>query len=175
MEKIKLEEKMKKIVFTVIAIAGILLLAGCPTPIDPTPTDNCDENIQLSSSYNDKATSFNLSVDLPISFMVEKIIATPTTNTTIQSTHSKINEEQKMIIVGDGEELKGKIHITSEYIPENILYTYTPLVSENELKENLGSNYEEYKNMFLKKDESFDSQIKNTKKTQQDVSVQFFL
>jgi|GEM_PF-2047840 len=29
---------MKKILFTVIAIAGILLLAGCPTPIDPTPT-----------------------------------------------------------------------------------------------------------------------------------------
>ena len=139
-----------------------------------TPTDNCDENIQLSSSYNDKTTSFNLSVDLPISFMVEKIIATPTTNTTIQSTHSKINEEQKMIIIGDGEELKGKIHITSEYIPENILYTYTPLVTENELKENLGSDYEEYKDMFLKKDESFDSQIKNTKKTQQDlISVSF--
>jgi uncharacterized lipoprotein YajG len=38
MEKIQLEEKMKKILFTVIAIAGILLLAGCPTPIDPTPT-----------------------------------------------------------------------------------------------------------------------------------------
>ena len=28
---------MKQILFTVIAIAGILLLAGCPTPNDPTP------------------------------------------------------------------------------------------------------------------------------------------
>lgn len=29
---------MRSIVFTVIAIAGILLLAGCPTPNDPAPT-----------------------------------------------------------------------------------------------------------------------------------------
>jgi len=28
---------MKRFVFSVVAIAGILLLTGCPTPNDPTP------------------------------------------------------------------------------------------------------------------------------------------
>ncbi|NLK96474.1 MAG: hypothetical protein GX272_00120, partial [Epulopiscium sp.] len=61
-----MEEKMKKIVFTVIAIAGILLLAGCPTPIDPTPTAVTFESAVQTGGTSGTADSTGLTLTFSV-------------------------------------------------------------------------------------------------------------
>ncbi len=101
-----LEEKMKKILFIMVVIAGILLLAGCPTPNDPTPTTVSFESaVQIGgTSGTADSTGLTLTFDVdPTTLAASDITVTGATKGELTGSGITRSLAISDVFIADGE------------------------------------------------------------------------